>query len=87
MRDPDVDRMCCAVPGAWPKWFCEVDRFMADAGIGIAETLLLIAPSVCKPDQYFASCDQVQCAFPTSRGRRTENMPPSWDMTGAKWVT
>lgn len=58
MRDPDVDRMCCAVPGAWPKWFCEVDRFMADAGIGIAETLLLIAPSVCKPDQYFASCDQ-----------------------------
>lgn len=36
---------------------------MAEAGIGIADALLLIGPSV-------------------SRGRRTENMPLSCDMTG-----
>lgn len=46
MRDPDVERMCCAVWGAWPKWFCDVERFMAEAGIGIADALLLIGPSV-----------------------------------------
>jgi hypothetical protein len=37
---------------------------MAEAGIGMADVLLLIGPSV-------------------SRGRRTENMPPSCDMLGA----
>lgn len=47
MRDPDVERTCWPVAGACPKWFCDVERFMADAGIGIADTLLLIAPSVC----------------------------------------
>lgn len=46
IRDPEVERMCCAVCGACPKWFCEVERFIAEAGIGIADALLLIGPSV-----------------------------------------
>jgi hypothetical protein len=46
MRDPDVERMCCPVGGACPKWFCDVERFMAEAGIGIADALLLMGPSV-----------------------------------------
>ena len=60
---------------------------MADAGIGMADVLLAIGPSVC-------TCCQ-QCAAHilhhhirslTSRGRRTENMPPSCDMVGATVV-
>lgn len=39
MRDPDVERAWFAVPGAWEKLFWEEDRFMAEAGIGMAETL------------------------------------------------
>jgi len=41
-----LEEACVAVKGAWA--FCEDEfvRFMADAGIGIADTLWLIAPSV-----------------------------------------
>lgn len=60
---------------------------MADAGIGIADVLLAVGPSVC-------TCCQQRAAHIlhrhirslTSRGRRTENMPPSCDMAGATVV-
>lgn len=38
MRDPDVERTCCAVPGAC-RLEMEFERFIADEGIGIADTL------------------------------------------------
>ena len=62
MRDPDVERICCPVGGACPKWFCDVERFMAEAGIGIADALLLIGPSVSRgrrTENMPLSCDMV----------------------------
>jgi len=45
MREPDVVRMWLVVCGAW-RFDWDVDRFIADAGMGIAETLFETAPSV-----------------------------------------
>lgn len=62
IRDPDVERMCCPVGGACPKWFCDVERFMAEAGIGIADALLLIGPSVSRgrrTENMPLSCDMM----------------------------
>lgn len=62
MRDPDVERICCPVGGACPKWFCDVERFMAEAGIGIADALLLIGPKVSRgrrTENMPLSCDMV----------------------------
>ena len=62
MRDPDVERICCPVGGACPKWFCDVERFMAEAGIGIADALLLIGPSVSRgrrTENMPLSCDMM----------------------------
>lgn len=39
MRDPDVVRTWFVVCGICGSCDCEFDRFIADAGIGIAETL------------------------------------------------
>lgn len=39
IRDPDVERAWFVVCGAGPKFEVEFDRFMADAGVGIAEAL------------------------------------------------
>jgi hypothetical protein len=39
MRDPDVVRTWFVVFGTCGRLDCELDRFIADAGIGIAETL------------------------------------------------
>jgi hypothetical protein len=44
MREAEVERTCWPVAGGF---CCEDDRFMAEAGIGIAEALWLIEPSVC----------------------------------------
>jgi hypothetical protein len=38
MRDPETVRTCVVVCGAC-RFDCEVERFMAEAGIGIADTL------------------------------------------------
>jgi hypothetical protein len=56
---------------------------MADAGIGIADVLLVIGPSVCACCQQCAAHMLSHHTSLTSRGRRTENMPPSCDMAGA----
>jgi hypothetical protein len=41
IREPDVERPC------WPAAICtELLRFMADDGIGIADTLLFTGPNV-----------------------------------------
>jgi hypothetical protein len=66
MREPDVERMCCAVCGACPKWFCDVERFMAEAGIGIADALLLIGPRVSRgrrTENMPLSCDMVSVCW------------------------
>lgn len=55
---------------------------MAEAGIGIADALLLIGPSVYAYRQFLRGLLSVGACFPTSRGRRTENMPLSCDMMG-----
>ena len=46
MREPEVVRMWLVVCGAW-RLFCDVERFMAEAGMGMAETLCERAPRVC----------------------------------------
>lgn len=50
IREADADRLCWTVFGACGSCvWCEteLERFMADEGIGIAEMLLLRTPSVC----------------------------------------
>jgi hypothetical protein len=39
IRDPEVERAWLVVAGALPSWWFELDRFIAEAGIGIAEAL------------------------------------------------
>ena len=39
MRLLDVVRLWLVVAGGWCRLFCEVDRFMAEAGMGMAEAL------------------------------------------------
>ena len=56
---------------------------MADAGIGMADVLLLIGPSVCVCCQRCAPYILNHHTSLTSRGLRTENIPPSCDMVGA----
>ena len=46
MRDPEVERACWAVPGGLCRLSWEEERFMAEAGMGIAEALWEMAPSV-----------------------------------------
>ena len=36
MREPEADRMCCVM---WVRLVCELDRFIAVDGMGIAEAL------------------------------------------------
>ena len=87
MREPDCERECC-VYGAAEFWRleAEVERFMADAGIGIADRFGFRPPRVCCR-QY---CGQLLCTFSretrrawtsqlTSRGRRTDMMGNPWD--------
>lgn len=53
MRDPEVERAWLVVLGGCPNCEVEFDRFMAEAGIGMAETLWETAPRVCDgPCQY-----------------------------------
>jgi hypothetical protein len=46
MREPDVVRTWFVVCGACCRFEFEVERFIAEAGMGMAETLLLMGPSV-----------------------------------------
>jgi len=46
MREPDVERLCWAVPGGCCRVEMELDRLRAEAGMGIADMLWLMAPSV-----------------------------------------
>lgn len=48
MREPEVERAWLFVFGACWRFEIEVDRFIADAGIGIAEALWLTVPRVCR---------------------------------------
>lgn len=46
-RDPDIERACDCDAANAPLRFCpEFERFIAEAGIGIAEALGLIPPRV-----------------------------------------
>ena len=49
MREPEVVRTWLVVCGAW-RFDCEVERFMAEAGMGMAETLCETAPRVCSSE-------------------------------------
>lgn len=75
-REPEVERPCWNAPA---RLLPELDRFIALAGMGIAETLLFMPPSVCG---LVSVCARVYTSFGliTSRGRRTENICVSCDM-------
>jgi len=45
--EPETDRACPPVCGACWKFDMEFDRFIAEDGMGMAEALLLMLPSVC----------------------------------------
>lgn len=46
MREPDAERTWVLGAPFWRLWI-EFERFIAEAGIGIADILALIPPSVC----------------------------------------
>ena len=84
MREPDVVRTWVVVCGACWRLELDVERFIADAGMGIAETLLLTAPRACIIFISMRPNSPVWRALRlTSRGRRTENMLASCDMVAA----
>ena len=47
IRDVEVERACAPVCGGWAKLAIELERFIALAGIGIADILWFTLPSVC----------------------------------------
>jgi hypothetical protein len=88
MREPDCERAWLG--GNWDPACCmpltELVRFMAEAGIGIADMLLFMGAKDCALRQMVlqegaTGGEIVQQNIEgrlTSRGRRTENMPDSW---------
>jgi hypothetical protein len=81
IREPEVDRAWFVVCGAAPNCDVEFERFIAEAGIGIAVALWETAPSVCVVmASAFATSLTVLPLILTSRGRRTENSPDSCDI-------
>lgn len=68
MREPDAERICVCGAADW-RLCTEFERFIAEAGIGIAE-LPLMPPSVCALSVCLLPVE-VPAMF-TSRERRTE---------------
>ena len=60
MREPDVERTCVFGPPGWRLWI-EFERFIADVGIGIADILALIPPSVCACQYAFCHEEFLHC--------------------------
>ena len=78
MREPDADRTWVLGAPTWRLW-TELDRFIAEDGIGIADVLTLIPPSVyvC---QHTSCHEEFFPCLPRASGvlRKCARLAPLW---------